>query len=209
MRAGLLPALDRWQQLLLRPGERSPAELAHIVERVAQGERLVVAVDQFEELFAPSVAEAERRAFIDVLVEAAWDPDRRAVILLALRADFFGRLAPYVELADLLGSNQVLLGPMTAGELRRAIEGPAERAGLAVEPALVDALVDDTAGEPGGLAVAVDGSARPLARPARTFPDACELRAHGRRPRCRRPPRRGGVPHVSTRTIGSSRDGSC
>ena len=151
MRAGLLPAFDRWQQLLLRPGERSPAELAHIVERVAQGERLVVAVDQFEELFAPSVAEAERRAFIDVLVEAAWDPDRRAVILLALRADFFGRLAPYVELADLLGSNQVLLGPMTAGELRRAIEGPAERAGLAVEPALVDALVDDTAGEPGGL----------------------------------------------------------
>ena len=151
MRAGLLPALDRWQQLLLRPGERSPGELAHIVERVAQSERLVVAVDQFEELFAPSVAEAERRAFIDVLVEAAWDPDRRAVILLALRADFFGRLAPYVELADLLGTNQVLLGPMTAGELRRAIEGPAERAGLAVEPALVDALVDDTAGEPGGL----------------------------------------------------------
>ena len=34
------------------------------------------------------------------------------------------------ELADLLGPNQVLLGPMTAGELRRAIEGPAERAGL-------------------------------------------------------------------------------
>ena len=73
------------------------------------------------------------------------------MILLALRADFFGRLAPYVELADLLGTNQVLLGPMTAGELRRAIEGPAERAGLAAEPALVDALVDDTAGEPGGL----------------------------------------------------------
>src|SRR5439155_9472227 len=36
-------------------------------------------------------------------------------------------------------------------ELRRAIEGPAERTGLAVEPALADALVDDVAGEAGGL----------------------------------------------------------
>ena len=74
MHAGLLPALDRWPQVLIRPGERSAAELAHVFERVAQGERLVVAVDQFEELFAPSVTEVERRAFVDVLVEAAWDP---------------------------------------------------------------------------------------------------------------------------------------
>jgi WD40 repeat protein len=45
----------------------------------------------------------------------------------------------------------VLLGPMTATELRRAIEGPAERAGLVVEPALVDTLVDEIGGEAGGL----------------------------------------------------------
>jgi WD40 repeat protein len=50
-----------------------------------------------------------------------------------------------------VGPNHVLLGPMGAGELRRAIEGPAERAGLGVEPTLVDALVSDVAGEPGGL----------------------------------------------------------
>ena len=40
---------------------------------------------------------------------------------------------------------------MTASELRRAIEGPAERVGLAVEPGLVDALIDDVAGEAGAL----------------------------------------------------------
>ena len=40
---------------------------------------------------------------------------------------------------------------MSATELRRAIEGPAGRAGLEVEPPLVDALVDDVAGEAGGL----------------------------------------------------------
>lgn len=80
-----------------------------------------------------------------------WDPERRASILIALRADFFGRLAAYPELADLVAPNHALVGPMTASELRRAIEGPCERAGLAVEAPLVDALVDDVAGELGGL----------------------------------------------------------
>ena len=73
------------------------------------------------------------------------------LVVIALRADFFGRLAAYVELADLVGPNHALLGPMSPTELRRAIQGPAERTGLEVEPALVDALVDEVAGEAGGL----------------------------------------------------------
>ena len=60
-------------------------------------------------------------------------------------------IAPYVELTDLAGANHALLGPMTRGELRRVIDGPAERVGLHVEPELVDAVVDDVAGEVGGL----------------------------------------------------------
>ena len=150
LRAGLLPALGN-PAVVLRPGERSGTELLADLGRVPRSERLVIAVDQFEELFMPSVAEEERRAFIDALVEAAWDPERRAVVLLALRADFFGRLAPYGELADLVGPNHALLGPMSPAELRRAIDRPAERVGLTVEPALVDALVDDVADETGGL----------------------------------------------------------
>jgi WD40 repeat protein/DNA-binding SARP family transcriptional activator len=159
LHAGLLPGLEQWEQAVLRPGERPTAELENAVEgglpealiRVPRGDRLIVAVDQFEEVFAASVAEKERRAFVDALVEAAWDADRRAAILIGLRADFFGHVAPYVELADLIGANHVLLAPMTRSELRRVIEGPAERAGLDVEPELVDAVVDDVAGETGGL----------------------------------------------------------
>ena len=140
LRAGLLPALGR-EYALVRPGDPLPSI----------GEISVLAVDQFEELFSPVIGEEERHAFVEALVETAWDPERRTVVLIALRADFFGHLAPYVGLADLVGAHQVLLGPLTTPELRRAIEGPAERTGLEVEPALVDALVDDVAGEPGGL----------------------------------------------------------
>jgi len=167
LRAGLLPALaagalpgsDHWRQIVLRPGARPVAKLVeavggqlqHVLGHLRAGERLVVGVDHLEELFWPSVDERERRSFISALVEAAWDPERRAVILTALRADFFGRLAPYADLAELLGGSHVLLGPMSERELHRAIEGPAERAGLVVEQDLVHALVDDVAGEAGGL----------------------------------------------------------
>ncbi len=150
LRAGVLPALQR-EALVVRPSEWSAAELAEAIAQKATGHRFVLAVDQFEELFGSGVSEDERRAFIGVLVDEAWNPERRAVILLALRADFFARLAPYVELSDLVGQDHVLLGPMSASELRRAIEGPAARTGLLVEPPLVDTLVDEVAGEAGGL----------------------------------------------------------
>jgi WD40 repeat protein/DNA-binding SARP family transcriptional activator len=140
LRAGLLPALDR-DHALVRPGEPQPFG----------GAANVFAVDQFEELFAAKVTEEQRAAFVTELVETAWDPERRALVIIALRADFFVQLARYPELADLVGPNHVLLGPMSTSELRRTIEGPSERVGLEVEPELVDTLVDDVAGEPGGL----------------------------------------------------------
>ena len=77
------------------------------------------------------IGEEERHAFVEALVETAWDPERRTVVLIALRADFFGHLAPYVELADLVGAHQVLLGPLTtascAARSRARPSGPASR----------------------------------------------------------------------------------
>jgi WD40 repeat protein len=51
----------------------------------------------------------------------------------------------------MLSASHLLVGPMDRGELARAIEQPAARAGLEVERPLVEALVSDVAGEPGGL----------------------------------------------------------
>jgi hypothetical protein len=68
-----------------------------------------------------------------------------------MRADFYGRCAEHRGLASLLASRQILVGPMDADELRRAIELPAQRADLTVEEELVDSLVSDTVGQPGGL----------------------------------------------------------
>ena len=167
VRAGLLPALadgalpgsERWRQVLMRPGERPLMELrsalrgepSEIVAALAPGERLVLTVDQFEETFTACRSGAERAEFIEALVVAARDRDKRVALVLAMRADFYGRCAAHEELAELVGANQVLVGPMRRDELRRAIELPARRAGLRVEGALIDALVAEVRDEPGGL----------------------------------------------------------
>ena len=168
LRAGLLSALSRgalpgsasWRQLLVRPGERPCAELARALggeeldvalAGLKPGDRLMVAVDQLEELFTVCEREDERVAFLDQLASAACDPERRLLIVVALRADFYGRCATYTRFAELLSSRHVLVGPMRREELAQAIELPATRAGLVVERALVENLVDDVSGEPGGL----------------------------------------------------------
>ena len=171
LRAGLLPALaegvlpgsETWRRLLLRPGERPLEELrrvlvsgardplAEALDALPAGERLLLAVDQLEELFTACRSDAERAAFAATLARAAADPQGRAVVVVASRADFYGRFAAHPGLADALGANHVLVGPMQPSELRRAVELPAGRVGLRVEPELADTLVDDVEGEPGAL----------------------------------------------------------
>ena len=156
VRAGLLPALasgtlpgsEEWPLLLMRPGEHPCDELARVSAGVDG--RFVLAVDQFEELFTACRDEPERSRFAARLSGLAQGGDGASVVV-ALRADFYGRCAAYPELARLLAANQVLVGALRHVELRSAIVDPAERAGLVVEPELADALVADVEHQPGAL----------------------------------------------------------
>lgn len=147
---GVLPGSESWTRVLMRPGEHPMRDFER-TGAAGSGGHLVVAVDQFEELFTTCNEEAERRTFVDALLACTRHPGRRTVLLIAIRADYYGHCAAYPELARLLAANQVLVGPMRRAELRRAIELPAQRAGLHVEPALVEALVGDLGAESGAL----------------------------------------------------------
>jgi len=161
--AGIIPGSERWPHVLMRPGEHPMAELEQALQvrdltedlmtkttsrrELGEGERVVLVVDQFEELFTSCSDETERERFVHAIVA----PEVDVTVVIALRADFYGRCTAYPELAGLLGANQVPVGPMQEEEFRRAIELPARRAGLWIEPELIDALVEDVEGEPGGL----------------------------------------------------------
>jgi WD40 repeat protein/DNA-binding SARP family transcriptional activator len=117
---------------------------------LAGAERLLLVVDQFEEVFTTCPDEGERAAFLAALTEAAW-ADSYVTVVVVIRADFYGHCAADPDLASLLAANHVLVGPMGQDELRRAIELPARRAGLRLEPGLSAAMVDEVADQPGGL----------------------------------------------------------
>jgi len=150
LRAGLLPGSERWSSVVMRPGEHPMAELQSVMARDDGTERFVLVVDQFEEVFTACQDEDERSRFVDSLASTAADPEQ-AVVVIGLRGDYYGHCGTYPELARLLAANQVLVGPMSAEELRRAIELPARRAAIRVESALAEALVTEIDDEPGGL----------------------------------------------------------
>ncbi|MFC1411953.1 hypothetical protein ACEZCY_22100 [Streptacidiphilus sp. N1-12] len=121
--------------------------------------RIVVIVDQLEEVFAQCEDDEERRAFIE---ELAWltDPgdgrDPIGLVVLGLRADFYAHCADYPWLRTALQQHQLFLGPMSRSELRDAIVLPAQEVGLDVEPGLVEILLRDL-GAGNGTADAPDG----------------------------------------------------
>jgi len=121
--------------------------------------RLVLVVDQFEELFTAGedadVDLMEPKAFVTALHAAAAIPARPrrlppALVVAAVRADYLGRLIAYPPLQAAMDAGPFTVGPMSEAELRLAVTGPAAEAGLAVEPALVEAVITELRDETGG-----------------------------------------------------------
>jgi WD40 repeat protein/class 3 adenylate cyclase len=133
--------------------------LAEVIERIHKDsvtkQKVLLIVDQFEELYTLCPSVELQKAFIDEIlltVEASKiQRDGQSVILLTLRADFMGQALAYRPFADALQEASVLMGPMTRQELHTAIEKPAELQGAAFEPGLVERILDDVGEKPGNL----------------------------------------------------------
>jgi tetratricopeptide (TPR) repeat protein len=114
--------------------------------------RLLLIIDQFEELFTQCRQEDERAAFISALTSAL-DPAEGQVlsVVIVLRADFYARLAQYDGLRDLIAHNQEFIGAMSRDELFRAIVTPAALGNWKIQEGLVEVMLDDAGSEPGAL----------------------------------------------------------
>jgi DNA-binding SARP family transcriptional activator/WD40 repeat protein len=146
VRAGVVPALTRSgaQVLLTHPGARPLDSLSGLRPRGRQ----TLVVDQAEEAVTLCADPAEQARYFAAL---AVHVGSGGALVLVLRADHLGDLAAHPEVARVLEDGMYLLGPMGASGLRSAIEGPARRAGLRLEPGLVDLLVREVEGEPAAL----------------------------------------------------------
>jgi WD40 repeat protein/transcriptional regulator with XRE-family HTH domain len=116
--------------------------------------RLLVMVDQFEELFTQCAEEGQRRAFItalDAAATAGHGPDQTpaALVVLGVRADFEARCADYPPLAGPV-QDRYLVTAMTERQLRLVITEPAKKASAKVEDDLTDLLLAEVRAGQGG-----------------------------------------------------------
>ncbi len=109
--------------------------------------RPILIVDQFEETFTLCRDESSRRAFIGLLHAAATPAHpgdiAPVLVVLGVRADFYGQCLGYPELADALQHRHMVLGPLTTAELREAVTGPAKAVGLELEPGLAELIIKE------------------------------------------------------------------
>lgn len=133
------------------------ADSAHAIARTpalhhaaAAAPRLVLIVDQFEELFTLTPPDeaglAQRAAFIQALHAAATVPvgparQPAALVAVSIRGDFLDQAFVYPALAQAYADGAFVVGPMTDSELRSTITGPAAEARLHVESDLVDEVM--------------------------------------------------------------------
>ena len=179
LRKGAIDGSDRWVFAHMVPGAHPFAELEaallrasldapdSLSEQLADREtgilravlrvlpeeqtRLVLVIDQFEELFTLVDDEARRANFLRGLLTAAQDPHGRVKIIFTLRADFYDRPLRHPEFGTEMSAGIVNVVPMSPDELEAAARRPAEEAGVVLEPALLAALLADVLGRPGGL----------------------------------------------------------
>jgi WD40 repeat protein len=118
--------------------------------------RLLLVVDQFEQLFTQCPDERQRQAFVTALHAAATvrpGPDNTpaALVVIGVRADFEARCAYYPQLAGAV-QDRYLVTAMTERQLRLTITEPAKAAGSGVADDLVETLLTETHAAAAGTA---------------------------------------------------------
>ncbi len=116
---------------------------------ITDNEKILLVVDQFEELFRYSTAstggarESNVAEFVEKIVSAISQPEGNIYTLITMRSDFISECAHYQGLTKLINNSNYLVPHMDRENYRQAIEGPVKYAGASIEEKLVETLLKD------------------------------------------------------------------
>ncbi|WP_305094200.1 WD40 repeat domain-containing protein [Prescottella sp. R16] len=127
--------------------EQVDAALRRAAHRLGT-DRLLVVVDQIEELFTQCASSAERTRFLILLEYTATtrpgrEPADTASVVATMRSDFYAQALTYPVLADALEQRSKTVAPLTRDEVVEVVTQPARMIGLKLEPGLVDLILND------------------------------------------------------------------
>lgn len=106
--------------------------------------KVVLFIDQFEELFTLCSNDHIRQQFLATVLPALSRLPDRLRLIITLRADFFARCTEQdAGLAQLIQNHLVAITPLAETELTAAIVKPAERLGITIAPDLLKTIRQD------------------------------------------------------------------
>jgi serine/threonine protein kinase/WD40 repeat protein len=103
--------------------------------------KLILVIDQFEEVFTLVEDESSRQHFLDLIYEASTDERSRVCVIGTLRADYYDKPLQYHDFGEMLRKRMETILPLGAKDLERAIVGPANRVKVTFEEGLVADIV--------------------------------------------------------------------
>ena len=159
---------------------RTSLGLINVVKeaRLPEGERVLVLVDQFEELFRfidtarTDRARDDASAFVKLLLAAAEQNDVPIYVIITMRSDFLGDCARFRGLPEAINDGQYLIPRLTRDQRREAITGPASVSGVTLSPTLVNRLLNDVGDTPDQLPILQHALMRTFDRWQVEHPDA-------------------------------------
>ncbi len=111
------------------------------------GSKLLLVVDQFEELFrfnrASATSQEEAIGFVNLLLHATQQVDQNVYVVLTMRSDFLGECSQFLGLAEAVNDGEFLIPRMTRDQIQEAIEGPIRVRGAEIAPRLLFRLLND------------------------------------------------------------------
>ncbi|MCY3796539.1 MAG: protein kinase [Chloroflexi bacterium] len=179
LRSGRIPGSENWFYAEMVPGEVPLEELGAAllsvstsplpgvvetlrdhVDGLAQGvyealpskdSKLLLMIDQFEELFTQVELESDRQQFLDLILNAVNAENSPVIIIATLRADFYDRPLLYQGFGELIRARTELVLPLNDEELAETIFGPADNVGAIIEDGLIETIIEDVREQPGAL----------------------------------------------------------
>ncbi len=146
--------INEWRQHLTSGPSALRDCIAAITGSNPEGTRVLLIVDQFEEIFALTTQHEVREKYINALLGAARIEGSIPVqIVISMRADFYPQCLDHPHLSRLLESSVHNVSVISEEQMRDNIEKRLFLAGSKAEAGLIDSLLNDAATEPGNLAL--------------------------------------------------------
>lgn len=114
-----------------------------------QGTRLLLIIDQFEELFRFKTSRKDRsiadesRSFVNLIVNAITKSDHNINVIITMRSDYIGECSHFQGLTSLINESNYLVPHMDRENYMKVITGPVEYAGANIEAELTDLLLNE------------------------------------------------------------------